>query len=245
MSQRIWQLDFVKGIAIIAVIIANYSFALYYFGIIEQTENWFYWWLFPRMAAGTFVVVSGISLWLSYLKNQTLTKQAKRSMILLLIAAVVTLATYFAINTDYVLFGIMHFMALSGLVGYFVLKLNPKISHLILGGITLMFAGLFVQMVDGQNYFFMWLGFVPYEYHAVDYFPLMPWFGLTMIGIAIGKTIFSRGAGVSITDKLRNEKRNRAIESFCLIGRNTLAAYMLHIPVLFAVIYLIKILTGQ
>lgn len=234
---RIWQLDFLKGIAIIAMVLFHYTFFLVYFNIIPFSENWFYWWLFPKLISGIFIIVSGILLWLSFYKDQDVMKQIRRSAIIFLAAMIVTITSYIVIPTDYILFGIMHFMALSGIIGYFILKSSVGLRTLIISGVLLIFIWPVDYIFQAKNDWLLWLGIMPYGYQSVDYFPLIPWFGLSLFGIALGKTIYEKG--MPKIKKYGSE--NKIVNLFCFFGRNTLAIYMLHIPLLILIQYILSL----
>ena len=52
-----------KGLLILMVIF-NWSVALDYFKIFSVGGGWLYWWLFPRLIAGTFILLAGISFFI-------------------------------------------------------------------------------------------------------------------------------------------------------------------------------------
>ena len=62
-ASRYVQLDFLRGVAIVAMIIFHFTFDLSYFGFIASDTmyrpNWV---LFQKFIAGTFIFVAGISL---------------------------------------------------------------------------------------------------------------------------------------------------------------------------------------
>ena len=64
--ERFWEIDFFRGSAVILMIIFNYAFALRYFGIYDVDLGFLFWWLFPRLIAGAFIFIAGLSLAVSY-----------------------------------------------------------------------------------------------------------------------------------------------------------------------------------
>ncbi|MDI6721383.1 MAG: heparan-alpha-glucosaminide N-acetyltransferase domain-containing protein, partial [Candidatus Aenigmarchaeota archaeon] len=67
--ERFWEVDFLRGISLIFMIFFNYSITLKYFGIYSVSNEWAYTWLFPRAIASVFLLLVGISLWISYSRN--------------------------------------------------------------------------------------------------------------------------------------------------------------------------------
>src|SRR3989338_7023411 len=66
-KQRFWEIDFARGIAVIAMVFFNWLFALYYFGLLPSfdPQNPF-WRDFAIITAGTFIFIAGVSLALSH-----------------------------------------------------------------------------------------------------------------------------------------------------------------------------------
>ena len=96
---------------------------------------------------------------------------------------------------------------------------------------------MFVFFLDGR-----WLapfGITPTRYPAVDHFPLIPWFGVALLGVALGNWVYPGGqrafllpdwSGLSVVRGLR------------FLGRNSLTIYLIHQPILFGLLYLYMML---
>ena len=70
------------------------------------------------------------------------------------------------------------------------------------------------------------------EFSSFDYFPLVPWFGVFLAGAALGKRIYAPG---------RSLIPRPPGETFINIaGRHSLLIYLVHQPVIMAVLYLVK-----
>ena len=54
---RFWEIDFVRGTAIILMVIFNYAFTLQFFNIIAF-NSWLFWSVFPRIGASKFIILA-------------------------------------------------------------------------------------------------------------------------------------------------------------------------------------------
>jgi len=80
----------------------------------------------------------------------------------------------------------------------------------------------------------MWLGFIQEGAYALDYFPVLPWFGLVLLGIYYGGVLYPEGKR-SFSLK---EKSNVATRFLGFLGRNSLKIYLVHQPIILAFLYL-------
>jgi len=230
---RIWQIDAVRGLAVIGMIIYHLAFALYFFGGYPVAIFHWSWELFQTLVAGTFLTLVGVSLWLSWqrLKEKNLKAIkifkhfAKRSLVIFACALLVTLATWLFIPQFYVRFGVLHFIAVASLLALPFLRW-PKSSAVL--GLMILLIPEFLQLPRG-NILTLWLGFKPANFSSLDYFPMLPWFGLVLIGIWVGSI-------------LRLPEMPNHWPWLSRIGRKALLIYLVHQPLVIGFIYLIKML---
>jgi uncharacterized membrane protein len=110
----------------------------------------------------------------------------------------------------------------------------------VLLGILIIIAGIWTQTMQTDSHLLFWLGITYPGYTALDYYPLLPWFGFVLIGIYTGQTILPDGKPRSKI--ATGDSTPMRVLSF--LGRNSLAIYLAHQPVIFAVLALWKTLTG-
>ena len=134
MKKRFWEIDALRGFAIINMIIFNYSFALSYLGIISLDLGIEY----AVAIASTFIFLSGISMTL--MKNRTFKRFLARGLSIFSWGLLITLVTFFAFPEAFIVFGILHFIGISIILGYFFLKFENL--NLVLGGLIFIL-GLF------------------------------------------------------------------------------------------------------
>ena len=212
---------------------------LNYFGIIYikmHSYPLFYFFLpFPVI----FFLLVGISLTLSYnrVKNKLdssliLKKFAFRSLKIFSLAIIITIVSYFYLKDGFILFGVLHFIALSIILAYPFIK--QKSSVLFFGIIIIIF-GIFLYNYTFHFNFLLWLGFTPYGFYTLDYYPLLPWFGFILIGIFIGNrfyTDYKRRFNLSDFSDIR------VIKFLSFLGKKSLLIYFLHQPIIVGIIYL-------
>jgi|GEM_PF-2175211 len=98
------------------------------------------WIVLGRSVAILFILISGISFFLSgHNKSivQTVRKGMKRFLILGIVAALISAVTYMFFYEQRISFGIIHFFALASLIGLFFMRLgtwNIPIGIMIIAG---------------------------------------------------------------------------------------------------------------
>ena len=222
---RLLQLDALRGLAILLMIIFNWSFALRFLGVIHVDNSWLYWWLFPRVIAASFITIAGISLALSHEKikyksqKYVSKKYIMRGGKIFLFGLGITITTYFTYQYYTIWFGILHLIGLSIIISSFFLRYK-KLNLLI--GLAIIAVGLYIQATYSQ---LLWL--LPFDFQTFDYFSLIPWSGFVFIGMFIGNCI-----------KKSKSMHNKFIDkSFAFLGRHSLLIYIMHQPLLITVLF--------
>lgn len=233
--RRYWEIDFLRGIAVIMMVLYNYLFALVFFNIVNVNVSSGFWWLFARLTAGTFILLVGVSLSISYARVSNLPdlhkKYFKRGAKIFFFGLLITLVTWIYPNKGFIVFGILHFIGISVILGYFFVKY--KYENLVIG-MTLILTGIFLSQLIFDFPWLLWLGFIPANFYTLDYFPLLPWFGATLIGLFIGKMLYPVGKR-NFSFKEYSEKT--AVKQFCYLGRHSLGIYLLHQPLFVGILY--------
>lgn len=224
---RLWEIDASRGLAVILMVFFNYSFALDYFHIYRITEGWLYWWLFPRLVAGAFILLAGLSLTLSYSKNKKSGKHIRRGLKVFGFGIIITIATWLFLPSGTILFGILHLIGLSVILSLFFVRLKPH--QLAVIGLIIAIAGFYINQFFFGFSWLLWLGLVPSGFYTLDYFPLLPWFGIFLIGMALGKNSYRNGKS--------RIKQKRCSSFFCILGRHSLLIYLTHQLILIAILY--------
>ncbi|MFH1102034.1 MAG: heparan-alpha-glucosaminide N-acetyltransferase [Methanobacteriota archaeon] len=238
-KDRFWEIDTLRGIAIIMMIIYHVIFDL----------NWFYVYpinlralpllVFLYPIGTMFLFLVGVSLTLSFSHAQkTLTgyelplKILLRGIKVFLFGMILTVVTWFYLRQGYIIFGVLHCIGVSIILAYPLLRY--RLSNLILGWI-LIIIGLFIYGYPVGVPWLLWLGLVPYGFYTIDYFPLLPWFGVVLLGVFVGNTVYKEGKRQFF---IRDLSQNKGIQTLSVLGRHSLLIYLVHQPVLIGLILL-------
>jgi uncharacterized membrane protein len=238
LKQRLWEIDFLRGIAIIMMIIFHFFYDLNYFGVNKINLNSGFWWWFGRIIATTFIILVGISLTLSYSREKELKKKNLfkkyffRGLKIFGYGLIITIVTWIFLKRGFIVFGILHFIGISIILAYFFLKL--RLWNLLLG-IIFVLIGIYIENFYLNSYWLIWLGLLPHYFYTVDYFPIFPWFGVILIGLFLGNMLYPNGKRRL---KIPDISNSSLIKPFCFLGRNALIIYLLHQPILIIFLYL-------
>ncbi len=212
---RIWEIDLLRGIALFLMVYFHLVYdlnAIYGYDVSYETG-------FNRLtgkAAGIiFVLVAGLSS--NFSRNNL-----KRGLKVLGAAVLVTAGSY-VYSPDYcILFGVLHFLGTSMVLYSLMSGLNwPYLAAI---GIGALLAGTAVSRINLSHNFLLPLGFTTADFRSVDYYPLLPWFGVFLIGAAAGKLLYRERRSI-----LGMEYRDNLVTK---AGRHTLIIYLLHQPLM-------------
>jgi uncharacterized membrane protein len=231
--ERIWEIDFLRGLSIILMVGYHLLFDLGEFRGVRRflgfsTDLSSSAWIAAQFFfAGLFVVLSGISSTLSR-------SNLRRGLRLLAVSLLVTAATYWFDPSSAVYFGILQCLAFSMLI-YGALFEKTLPAACAAWGVLV--AGLAAALPVLQRMLavrFDWL--LPFGLHSpsfssFDYFPLIPWFGVFLIGGALGKSVYAA--------KRTFLSRRLPVTFVNIAGRHSLLIYIFHQPVILGILYLL------
>lgn len=222
-DKRIWELDFLRGIALILMVYFHTIYDLkefYNYPASYSTGLIFY---IGKISAILFMLISGISS--SFSQNNL-----KRGLKVLGIALLITLITHLY-NLDYgIKFGILHFLGVSMLLSPVFIQYNKYVLMPL--GVGILALGGFISSINTSvNYLFP-LGITDSSFASSDYYPLVPWLGIFLIGLSLGKFVYSSKRSL-FTFQPKNNRIN-------MLGQNTLPIYLLHQPVIIIVLFLLQ-----
>lgn len=233
MNARFWEIDFTRGSALVLMLVSNFVTDLQLFA--NYTNYYQFWWGFARITAFIFIFLVGLSLNISYNRTKqegktNFSKFLKRGIFIFGLGLLITVVTYVAIPEAYIRFGVLHLIGISIILAYPFLKFKKKISLWL--GLLLIACGFVLSAMTLNTSALVWLGLTPAGFASVDYFPLLPWFGVILIGLYFGKMFYAGGK------RTFNANFNlKASNPLCFLGRNTLWIYLIHQPIFIAVLY--------
>ena len=246
-EERFAEVDLLRGLAVLGMIGYHILFDLSYLSPVElhlPPKSWT--WLADPIA-GTFFFLVGLSLAISYdrasSRSSTAELSAKyilRGIMILTVAAGITVVTYILFPDRAIVFGALHFIGTSIILSYpfLVLTSRREGSSLFVGFFGILFLSYplfdFYQPELG-SFWLLPLGFPPQGLLSLDYYPLVPWFGLVLVGIVCGRFFYPQGKR-----KFAGFGSSPFFAPLKTLGRHALAVYLLHQPLLIGALYLFR-----
>ena len=246
-KDRAWELDFLRGIALILMLFMHTSWDIRYefhcrvFSYLEA--DWFWSFGHPVIVV-LFVSVSGICC--TFSRNNV-----KRGLKLLAASTALFVVTFLITKFGgidcLIIFNVLALLTcgvfLYAIVSYIEKKknINPNIINLILGlaGLYIVICGCNIHHMDysTDSLIFLPVGFYMSSQPAqADYMPLFPWLGVFLLGCVIGRTCYKDKKTLFANRREGMKAVSRPVE---FIGRHSLVIYLAHQPVVYSILYLI------
>lgn len=240
LEERFWEIDFLRGFAVIMMIVFHLFYDLNYFGGYDFNLHSGFWSYFARSTATLFIFLVGVSLTLSFsrtkraqkVRKRLYMKYLKRGLRVFSWGLIITLITRIFLRQGFVIFGVLHLIGISIILAYPFLKLG---SWNLLIGIIFISLGMYLKNLTFDFPWLIWLGLMPEHFYAVDYFPIFPWFGVVLIGLFFGNLLYPN---YTRRFKLLDLSKFSFIRLFCFLGRHSLLIYLIHQPILIALLYI-------
>jgi uncharacterized membrane protein len=230
-NQRVLLIDTVRGIAIFGVVLFHIVWDLEFSGLIDGFAFHPVWLAFGRLLAGTFMFLVGVSLVLAHRKGLKFSRFVRRVTMIGAAAISISLVTWIAFPQTYIFFGILHAIAVSSLFGVLFLNLPALLS--LISGTGLLILPQFVKLELFNTRWLAWIGVSSSPPPSNDFVPILPWAGLTLIGIFLAKIIYNKNGDSRSFPDLHNTKLTRILS---WMGRNSLLIYLVHQPLLLVII---------
>ncbi len=242
--RRIDAVDALRGTAICMMIAYHAAFDLNWFHIISADFNHHPFWLASRdLIVSSFLLLVGVSLVLARRAGISPRRFWRRIALVGGCALLVTAGSYAAFPSTFITFGILHCIVVSSILAWPLVRL-PRIASA--SGVLLLVAGATIgptlfdpapfkglPMFDAP--WLNWVGLMTHRPATEDYVPLLPWFGVVLLGIGLGAWLVDRRLGA-----LR--RMSRVSPGWLTwLGRHSLLVYMVHQPVM---IGLLRVLHG-
>ena len=232
MQKRIWELDALRGLFVLGMVVVHFVYDLVELWGIVQWEYPAAFLLVKDWGGLLFLLISGICVTLGH-------RSVRRGAIVLACGAVisaVTVGMYWLRLSDrsiIIYFGVLHCLGVSMLL-WPLLKKWPWQALLALAAALLALGYWFGTLRLGSNWLLAF-NLRSDSFASSDYFPLLPDFGWFLLGAVLGKTLYRRKRSV-----LPNARcQFRPLQA---VGRHSLEIYMLHQPVLSGICYLLALL---
>ncbi|MBQ3718387.1 MAG: DUF1624 domain-containing protein [Methanomicrobium sp.] len=282
-ASRYLEIDLLRGIAIVMMVWFHLLFDLNYFAIAPVDTSAGFWRIFGYTTAVIFVAVAGISAYLSNERakqryssensNKCLIKSLKRGFFIFMIGVGISTVTFLVIGDGWIVFGILHLIGLSIMLSPLFMRF--KCRNLVIGAAVIV-AGFLIRDIQFNisqpllTPLLIPLGITPNNFYSVDYEPLLPWFGVFLIGMSIAAYLYPQGmrrsgrfaeiagkltltpsekvssdlpSGADTPVSASKPRLPRATAALLIrLGQNSLIIYLIHQPVL---ILLLSIVAGH
>lgn len=225
--KRIELLDVWRSLAVVCMIAYHFLYDLGTFGVVPWTT------VFSAPANAlqlfictSFITVSGVS--------SRLTKSNVRRGFIVLGCSVAVSAGAYAAGLP-IWFGILHFLGASmviyGLIGKFIERIPVTAAPFIY--IALFFLSRYLtDILSPVSVKFLFpFGFTYAGFSSSDYFPLLPWFFLYLLGTWLGG-VLTRHRDLALLNV-------RVPKALTWPGRHSLIIYVLHQPILYGICMLL------
>lgn len=222
MTKRLWEIDFLRGLAIVLMILFHLMVDLrdFYGYLFDYAHGWLYY--AGKLSAGLFLLLAGLSTRFSR-------RPLRHGLQILGWGMVVTLVTYLYNPAVYVRFGILHLIG-SGLMLSYGTRGFDQGRRIILA-LGLLAGGRMAAEAATTRVWLVPLGIVPAGFASLDYYPLLPWAGVILLGAWAGEYLYPAPRSL-----LKHEPGPNPLT---YMGRHSLSIYLLHQPLLLVLLWLI------
>ena len=232
--QRFQPVDIMRGLAIILMVAYHFSFDLNYFGLASFDFYEDRFWLNARtVILSMFLLLVGVSLVIATRDGVNWPAFTKRLAMLVLCAALISGASYIMFAERMIFFGALHVIAVASVLGLLFIRLCWLNA---IFGVSAVLPGVFYSNARFDQPLLQWVGLMTFKPTTEDYVPLLPWFGVVLFGLFIGKLLLTSQLLSSVSGW---QGRGFLSRSLALAGRHSLLVYMLHQPLLLGLLWLV------
>jgi len=230
-KQRIWELDALRGICILGMLVFHllYDMTALFRLVSWQIPDWVT--LVADMGARIFLLLSGLCVTLG-------SRPVRRGLLVFGCGMVCTLVTWamyklgMAGSNAVIRFGMLHCLGLCMLL-WPIAKRLPLWALATLG-LAMVLTGVWLDSsgIRVESHWLFPLGLRYFGFSSGDYYPLLPGLGWFLLGSVVGSTLYK--AKRTLFPRVRAHLAPIRFVRFC--GRHSLFIYLLHQPVFAAIL---------
>ena len=243
--QRFWEIDFLRGLALIMMVVFHFLVILHLFGVPRFRLDIYPWFPLQRATMVLFLLLVGVSLTLARAglalsvaqKSHIFLNYAKRGISILTWAMLITGVSRIMFGDGFVRFGILHLIGLSMIIS--LPFISMRVLSLILGT-AIIVLGYYIQKIPYSSAWQLGFGIIPQGFYSMDYAPVIPWFGVVLIGIFIGNFLYLDGQRRFLFFPDYGDVKWAGW--LCYMGRHSLVIYLIHMPILFGLLWILGII---
>lgn len=225
-STRIWEFDFLRGIAFLLMVWDHVIYDLGAFFSVDTSRMGFFENGIGNISAFLFITLCGVS---ATLGKHNLKHSAQLLGLSLAITAATAVFDYFTNSGSLILFGILHFLCIGTFAAHFLKKL--PIWALSILGIISYCLGKYFETIRVNCVFLFPLGLMSQDFYSADYFPVFPFLAYVILGVIIGKSVYKNKHSLFSFEPKRN--------SIGFLGRHTLFLYFAHQPLVLGILWVL------
>ena len=247
---RIFELDFLRGLALILMVLDHLAFDLYAlpywfsnvdhplmekigrFGLLVSFADWRT--MLHYIFATLFLLLAGIG---SALTRHPLKRCGQLTAAALGLTAVTVLGDLFFDLGITILFGVLSVMAVGAFLCWIASRMGKfgTYAALFAGGLIIV-AGFCIPWYAAPEYHilrweYLWKFALGTAHYGADWFPILPCAGVILVGYFLGKTLYA-----DRRSKIPFLRDKSCI--LCWVGQHSLGIYLLHQPILAGLLFL-------
>jgi uncharacterized membrane protein len=234
-AARLWEIDALRGVAVVLMVFFHLMWDLAYVGLSSVDVFARPWQIFARSIGTLFILLMGLSLQLvaTRLADAKVLRRyvLRRGGLIFGLGMLISLGTYLLLGAEYVRFGILHLLG-AGLVLAAPFAFAP-FGVTVGVGMLLIVIGAWFNALAVPFPWLIWLGLPQLGVGMVDYYPLLPWAGVALLGVALGQAWYPQGRR---RFRLPNLAEVPVVHGLGWLGRHSLGIYLLHQPLILGVL---------
>jgi uncharacterized membrane protein len=227
-------IDRVRGAAFLLMVVYHAAWDANFLGLLDLDLDAPAWRGLRLITLVLFLGLVGISLALAAARGLTRRALLRRFALIAGGAALVSATSAMFFPEALITFGVLHCIAVASVLALPFLRL-PTAAVAAVGAGVLALGAIHDPAFDSP--WLSWLGFATRPAPARDYVPLVPWFGVVLLGLALGRRIEAR--------RLTAAPAGGVARALGAAGRNSLALYLAHQPVIYGLLLALAAALGQ
>ena len=238
--QRLDRIDLLRAAAMLWMTAYHFCFDLNFFRLIREDFYRDPFWTWQRTAiVSLFLFTAGLSQAVAVHRGQTWARFWRRWLQVAGAALLVTAGSLLVFPDSFIYFGVLHGIAVMLIVVRLTAAWGAWLWLFGALAIGLQFvAPVLIQWVPALEVlntpWLNWLGVISRKPQTEDYVPLLPWLGVMWWGVAAGRWfVRKRPEWLGSVAPARGGRK-----ALVLLGRWSLSFYLVHQPVLMALIWL-------
>ncbi|KKB10179.1 hypothetical protein VE26_01395 [Devosia chinhatensis] len=233
-------IDIARGVAIVAMVIYHLSWDLSFYGFMPVDVGYDPGWVFfARSILFSFMFLVGVGLVLGHGDGVRWTSFWRRTLFVAGGALLITLGTWIMFPESFVYFGVLHAIALFSILA--LPFLFTPIWLTALAGVAIVALHFLFHDPLFNAVALSWIGFWEVPPLTNDLVPVFPWLGVVLGGIVVARLVRGSTAEARLASV---QPRNRLSRVLGWMGRWSLVIYLVHQPLLLAVIAPLAMATG-